>query len=564
MLSMSRSHSRNLLLTGILAGMVLAATPSRAQEPPPSLGRLFHLMGQVSVQPNGSDDWAQAENNMVIGPGDRIVSVGDGNGVLQIAEARAYFSPNADVTLVNIDQNGVELGVAHGVVVIFSDGFPGGMSLSVSTPNGAVRAMAHATFRIDIHPDSTVFTNYEDSTQLGLNGGGGFSTNLNPLQAIALYGTNPVSPQGVPVAPPDGIYNGAATLEQARLRSPSAQYVSREMIGYTDLDGAGDWQPQSQYGPIWFPHVDAGWAPYHNGHWVHRFFFGWTWVADEPWGAAPFHYGRWVNMGGRWGWIPGPREIHPVWSPAQVVFAGGVQVGGVGVSVWFPLGPGEAYKPWYPCSPTYINQINITNIRPAPAVHVQVNYVTVVNNVTNITYVNHTSVVAMNTSDFAAGRPAAKVAVKVDIHVVENIKPSAPSAPAPAHPVIEHPAPKPANVPAARPVLIDQHGKAVAAAPGAKPVEVPVSKAAPPAKPAMAAKPAMTAKPDDKKPEAKPETTPAKPEAKKPEAKPASPPAKTDTAKPEAKPEAAPKDKPKDTKKKDDKKTPPPEKPSGL
>ena len=121
-----------------------------------------------------------------------------------------------------------------------------------------------------------------------------------------------------------------------------------------------------------------------------------------------------------------------------------------------------------------------------------------------------------------------------------------------------------ANVPAARPVLIDQHGKAVAAAPGAKPVEVPVSKAAPPAKPAMAAKPAMTAKPDDKKPEAKPETTPAKPEAKKPEAKPASPPAKTDTAKPEAKPEAAPKDKPKDTKKKDDKKTPPPEKPSGL
>ena len=38
---------------------------------------------------------------------------------------------------------------------------------------------------------------------------------------------------------------------------------------------------------------------------------------------------------------------HPVWSPALVVFAGGIHVGGAGVSVWFPLGPGEPYHPWY-------------------------------------------------------------------------------------------------------------------------------------------------------------------------------------------------------------------------
>jgi hypothetical protein len=156
------------------------------------------------------------------------------------------------------------------------------------------------------------------------------------------------------------------------------------------FDAAGDWQPQSDYGPIWFPHVDAGWAPYHYGHWVHMPFYGWTWVADEPWGAAPFHYGRWVAVGGRWGWIPGPREGHPVWSPAQVVFAGGIQFGGVGVSVWFPLGPGEAYKPWYPCSPQYINQINISNIHESRIIHVQTTYVNIVN-VTNVTYVNRTS-----------------------------------------------------------------------------------------------------------------------------------------------------------------------------
>ena len=62
---------------------------------------------------------------------------------------------------------------------------------------------------------------------------------------------------------------------------------------------------------------------------------------------------------------------------------------GVGLSVWFPLGPGEAYRPWYHCSPRYIDQVNITNIREAPRVHVQTTYVNIVN-VTNITYVNQT------------------------------------------------------------------------------------------------------------------------------------------------------------------------------
>ena len=64
-------------------------------------------------------------------------------------------------------------------------------------------------------------------------------------------------------------------------------------------------------------------------------------------------------------------------------------IGGGGLSVWFPLGPGEAYRPWYRCSPRYIDQVNITNIRESPRVHVQRTYVNVVN-VTNVTYVNQT------------------------------------------------------------------------------------------------------------------------------------------------------------------------------
>ena len=477
--------AQTLLIAGSLAGFVLAATPSKAQnDPPPGAARVARIQGNVSIQPNGVDDWGQAYPNQPIGPGDRLYTDQQSQGELQASLVRTYFSPNSDVTLVNLNFEGVQIGVAQGSSTIYSDGFPADMgSVNIQTPNGSIGTVARAAFRVDVFPDqqSTVITNYQNSGDLDLNGGGGFSLILRAGESVQLTGTNPVYAQPLQPAPNDQFANWSFGFESRRMSSISARYVSAEMPGYDELDASGDWQPQSDYGPIWFPHVEAGWAPYHNGHWVNMPFYGWTWVADEPWGAAPFHYGRWVVAGGRWGWIPGPREGHPVWSPAQVVFAGGIQVGGVGVSVWFPLGPGEAYKPWYPCSPTYINQINITNIHESRVVHVQTTYVNIVN-VTNVTYVNRTvGVTAMRQEDFAAGHSTRAVAVvKVDPQQLAHVQPARPEARPPAQPVILHPVAKPAAVQQQRPVLINSKGQQASAAPNAKPVPVPV-KAAPPA-----------------------------------------------------------------------------------
>jgi hypothetical protein len=478
-----RSLARTLLIAGSLAGIVLAAIPSRAQnDPPPGSARLAHLQGNVSIQPDGVDGWGQAYPNQPAGSGDRLYTDQQSRGELQAAQVRTYFGPNSDLTLVNLRNQGVELGVAQGSSSIFSDGFPPGQALSVQTPNGAITVAGSAGFRVDVYADqqSTVVTNYRGRDPLTLNGGGGFYLTLNPGQSVQLAGSNPVYAQPLQPAPSDEFERWSNTLEYHRLNSISARYVSAEMPGYDELDSNGDWQPESDYGPIWFPRVEAGWAPYHYGHWVNMPFYGWTWVADEPWGAAPFHYGRWVVVGGRWGWIPGPREGHPVWSPAQVVFAGGVHVGGAGVSVWFPLGPGEAYHPWYPCSPQYVNRINITNIQESRVVHVQTTYINVVN-VTNVTYVNRTvGVTAMRQEDFAAGHSTRTVAVKVDPHQLDHVQAARPEAPVPAQRLILHPVAKPAAVQQQRPVLINSKGQQAAAAPNSKPVAVPV-KAAPPA-----------------------------------------------------------------------------------
>ncbi len=572
----TRSLAPSLLIAGALAAMVLAPTASRAQgDPPPGSARLAHLEGNVSFQPTGSDQWGQAEPNQPVGAGERIYTDGRSRGELQAGPVQAYFSAGSDVTLMNINAEGVEIGLASGSLNVFSDGFFGpNESLFISTPNGGITLRTRGKLRVDVYPDqqSTVISVPGDGFPVQLNGAGGFNLELIQGQAIQLSGTNPVYSQPLEPAPYDEFAHWSGGLESHRFNSEAARYVSPEMAGYDELDGNGQWQPESEYGPIWFPRVEPGWAPYHNGHWVNRPFYGWTWVAEEPWGAAPFHYGRWVQIGGRWGWLPGPREAHPVWSPAQVVFAGGIQFGGVGVSVWFPLGPGEAYKPWYPCSPEYVNRINITNIRESKVVHVQNTYVNIVNvtNVTNITYVNRTTgVTAMRQEDFAAGKSAKTVAVKIDPKQVEHVQPAPPAAKPPAQPIILRPIVKPPAAPVARPVLINHTGQQVEAKPNAKPIPVPVKAAPPviqpipgraaigapsvngkPAPVAAPAKPMVPAKPDVAKPDAKKpmapmapmapmeKPVPAKPVAPMPAEKPMTPRPNTppSTARPEVQP----------------------------
>ncbi|HTJ30320.1 MAG TPA: DUF6600 domain-containing protein [Acidobacteriaceae bacterium] len=475
-----------LLPVGVLA-LALAFIPQLSQaqqDPPPGDSRIARIQGPVSIQPAGVDSWGLVDPNMPVNPGDRLFAdpAENGRAELQAGPTRTYFAHGADITLTDFSANGVEIGIANGSADFHSDGFAPGQSLYVSTPNGGVSVQGRAGFRVDVYPDqqTTVITALRGSDPIRINGGGGFSTVLDPNQSIQLTGTNPVFAQPLYPAEWDDLQHWAENMEHQREVALSLRYVNPAMIGYADLDGAGDWQPESPYGPIWYPHVEAGWAPYRHGHWVNRPFYGWVWVADEPWGAAPFHYGRWVVVSGRWGWIPGPRETHPVWSPAQVVFAGGIHVGGAGLSVWFPLGPGEPYKPWYPCSPHYIDQVNIANIHPAPTVVVRNTYVNVVN-VTNITYVNRSvGVTAMRQDDFAAGHPAARVAVKIDVNLVQHVQPAEPTVRPPAQPVVIHPVARPVAVQAARPLLINHQGQQVAATANARPVVVPV-KAAPPA-----------------------------------------------------------------------------------
>jgi hypothetical protein len=530
------SAKKPLLALAAIFTLVVSATALHAQydpnDPPPQAGRISVTMGQVSIQPAGTDDWGQAYPNLPMGPGDRIYTDNNSRAEIQIGQNYLRIGPNTDITLTHATPTRMDFAVGRGSVHIRSFGFWPGQMLYLQTPNGSVTLDQPSELRADILPDddATVYTAINGYGYVSSYGVPGF--NLQSGQAIEFFGSNPVATQWLAPAPFDAL-DGWSQQRDVMITNPASfQYVSPEVPGAAELSAAGQWTPGSPYGPIWFPNnVAIGWAPYRYGHWVSRTPWGWIWVEDEPWGYAPFHYGRWVQWGGRWGWVPGPPASHPVWSPALVVFAGGIHVGGGAVSVWFPLGPGEAFHPWYPASPAYINQVNITNITPAPRVVVQTTYVTNVN-ITNITYVNRTvGVTAIPQDAMASGRPVGQVHLQVDPQTIAHAQVLArPEVAPPAKPFAGPPPqrPVPTRVAAAHPTVMNEKGQLVAATPHAQPATPPV-KPAPQVRPpagraAVAPPPGAKAPNKPASPGGKPAAASVRPEQAAAETRPAAKP----------------------------------------
>jgi len=476
-LTLSKRMLVAAVVTAALGAIPYMANAQDSDDPPPEAGRISYISGNVSIQPATADQWGQAYPNLPVGPGDRIFTDNDGRAEIQIGRTYVRVGPNSDVTLVDDNQFNINFGVAQGSIRLHSFGLWPRQLVDVSTPNGNAEFGEQGDLRVDVMPTdgATVFTNLGQFADI--TGAGDYRQQLDYGQSLEVAGTNPVYPQWLQPAGPDQLDSWSQERDQRLTRVASYNYVSPDVPGAADLDSSGDWQAETEYGPMWFPRdVSADWQPYRNGHWINRDPWGWVWVEDEPWGYAPFHYGRWVQYRDRWGWVPGPVNVRPVWSPALVVFAGGG--GGLSLSAWFPLGPGEAYRPWYRCSDRYIDRVNITNIRPAPRVVVRNTYVNVTN-VTNITYINRTHVVAVPRDDFASGRRVRDVAVRMDQRQMQQMRPMAqPAIAAPSRPIITRPV---AHVPAKveRPMLINQRGQEIAAKPRAVPVAPPVRQAPP-------------------------------------------------------------------------------------
>jgi hypothetical protein len=355
-----------ILLIAVSAAFLVAQT-----DPPGRVGRLNYINGPVSFQPAGMTDWVDAYVNRPLTTGDQIW-VGDrARAEIHVGSTALRLDSNTAFQFLNLDDETTQIQLSQGNLTVRVRNLAQYQNVELATPSMAFTVLRPGEYRIGADPDSEITT----VTVRGGEGevtGGGRTFPVRAGQQAIVMGYDQISYRLVSAPRADGWDQWSSSRDLREERSISARYVSREMAGYEDLDQYGGWSNQPGYGQVWMPtSVSAGWAPYHQGHWAWIAPWGWTWVDDAPWGFAPYHYGRWASFSGRWGWIPGPYGVTPLYAPALVGWIGGGG-GGSGFSLsfsfgnaravgWFPLGPREPYFPSYNVSSGYFGRVNSTN-----------------------------------------------------------------------------------------------------------------------------------------------------------------------------------------------------------
>jgi hypothetical protein len=321
----------------------------------PTVGRVSFIHGNVSIQRGDSGDWIAATMNTPLEAGDRISTGDDSRAEVQLDYANVVrLAPNSTVKITNLNKGQIQVQVGEGLVSY--DVLQNSQADSeIDTPNSAVHPLRQGQYRVEIVNDSqSQITVRNGEAEVSEPQG---STRVDSGQMITIQGTDNPQYQTSNASGPDDFDNWNQSRDRSISSAQSWGHTDRYYTGSQDLDSYGHWENVPDYGQVWVPDQDSGWAPYRDGTWQWEPYYGWTWVSYEPWGWAPYHYGRWFVYGGNWAWWPGPIGVYggwgyyPVWSPAYVSFFGwGAGVGfgfGFGNIGWLPCGPGDFFRPWW-------------------------------------------------------------------------------------------------------------------------------------------------------------------------------------------------------------------------
>jgi hypothetical protein len=349
--------------------LAVSAAPARAAEepvvdPPGRVARLSLIEGEVSVSPAGSEEWAEAVLNRPLTSGDTVWVEKDGRAELQIGSATVHLDHATSFGFIELDDDVMQMSLTGGKATIRVFRLGEHEQVSVETPNGAVRLnhVGEYNLEVDVDADRTIVKTRSGEAEMVADNA---SHLVKDGQVGVFTGLEQLVVSRETLGPRTEFEAWANERDRREQSSQSARYVSRDVVGYEDLDDHGEWIHEPTYGYVWRPtYVAVDWAPYRYGRWAYIGPWGWTWIDDSHWGFAPFHYGRWVSVHHRWCWVPGPRHIRPVYAPALVGWVGSPSLtvsltfGNVG---WYPLGPREIYYPYYRHTPRYVRYVNVSN-----------------------------------------------------------------------------------------------------------------------------------------------------------------------------------------------------------
>jgi hypothetical protein len=371
-------------LSGIAAALWIRHQQSAEPEVLISAARIQRVDGDVGLNRSidnsvSKEYWIEATPNTPLSVGDRLYAHDNSRAAIAFTGRNfARLDEHASLDVLSLSERRTQLALRDGSALFNVGSLAPGELFEVATPYGAVDLNEPGLYQIGYDDNGHAIVSVLSGLAqvVGLGGTGQISKGemLTLLgQAATDVALSRLDPAYAGTLVNDyysyqypRIYDGRYRDYNAYLNDPyyydphsrfvSYQYVTDVVPGVDDLDYYGDWREVNNYGYVWHPRVDAGWAPYQEGYWSMDDPYGLTWVSNEPWGYAPYHYGRWVYVDNQWFWIPERVNTRPAYSPALVAFVPLVEENVIG---WVALGPGDPYSQrYYDASwqPHYLSQ----------------------------------------------------------------------------------------------------------------------------------------------------------------------------------------------------------------
>ena len=294
------------------------------------------------------------------------------------------------MTLLNLDDRIAQIDIAQGTLNLRVRRIYPDQLFEIDTPNLAFSIRRAGDYRVDVDPAGNRLS-FACATGRARLRAKARPTPSAPASRPRSVGEGLRDYSFDPLSAPDEFDNWCLDRDRREDAAVAARYISPDIVGYSDLDDNGSWRSVEGYGNVWFPTASppAG-CPITTG----------TGPGSIP-GAGP---GSTMRRGGSHRFTTaagrmcsalvlgtGPIAVRPVYAPALVAFVGGggfslsLSTGAVAGIAWFPLGPGEVYRPGYAVSRNYFNNVNVSNTVVNTTV---INNVYNNINVTNIVYKN--------------------------------------------------------------------------------------------------------------------------------------------------------------------------------
>jgi hypothetical protein len=191
-------------LSTLLAGLVITLLTSMAfaqdqdqdndnpsDDPPGRAADIRNIMGQVSIQPGGVDDWVDAAINRPLTTADKVWTDKASRTELNLGNSALRLSSETSLTLTNITDQDVQVELDQGTLNLSVRQIYDGEIYEVDTPNMAFTLSRAGNYRFDVDPNG-------DTTLVTVRNGAGDATGDGPSVSLSVPGSKSASAMASP------------------------------------------------------------------------------------------------------------------------------------------------------------------------------------------------------------------------------------------------------------------------------------------------------------------------------------------------------------------------------